>query len=594
MPLQAGVFLSPLGLAALAALVPLVVVYLLRPDPRRLRVPTVRFLDAESEAEGRSSALKRLRRNLLFVLQAVVIVLLALSLATPYVQTSGAAGGETVIVVDTSASMAAGDGDSRFDRAVAAATEEVTGRTTVVTAGPTPEVVLRDGSAEQAREALSTLSVTDAPGDLRSAITRASTAAAPGDRIVVASDFADRSDWQAAVELARARNRTVELRQFDRGGTDNVGIVDLSFDTTAVTVTVANTGTEPASRELRLGEQRRPVELEPGDIATRSFELPAGGGTVRLTPGDSFAVDDTARVVAPDATRVDVLLLTNGDNRFVRTALRVLPGVELTVKRPPAAVTERYDVFVFGDVSPEELLRGTVGSAETTLERGGGVVVQSQPDVGRLGLGELLLAEPGPARNASTARVVAEDRLVEGISFPTPSQQVGGQLRRGQALVNTSEGVPLVARASVRGGQVLQYGYPPDDATFGFAARYPVFWKRAVLELSGRPRLSELNRATGERATFDAGTVAAPDGSRSGPTVPLTQAGVYRAGDRRVSASLQSIEESTLDAPAVDTAAGETGGGERRRPLELTPLTAGLALVLAVSELGYLRARGDL
>jgi hypothetical protein len=224
------------------------------------------------------------------------------------------------------------------------------------------------------------------------------------------------------------------------------------------------------------------------------------------------------------------------------------------------------------------------------------VVVQSQPDAGRLGLGELLLAEPGPARNASAARVVAEDRLVEGISFPTPARQVGGQLRRGRALVNTSEGVPLVARASVGGGQVLQYGYPPGDATFGFAARYPVFWKRAVLELSGRPRLSELNRATGGTAEFDAGTVAAPDGPRSGPTVSLTRAGVYRADDRRVSASLQSIEESSLEAPSVETGdgAGGAGGGERRRPLELTPLTAGLALVLVVSELGYLRARGDL
>jgi hypothetical protein len=385
------------------------------------------------------------------------------------------------------------------------------------------------------------------------------------------------------------------LRQFDRGGSDNVGIVDLSFSTTEVTVTVQNTGTDPARRQLAFDGERRPLELEPGDTVTRSFELPAGGGTIRLSPGDSFRVDDTATVVAPEATSIDVLLLTNGENRFIRTVLGVIPGAEVTVKRPPAAISTEYDVLVFGAVNPQEVLRGTVQTGQNTLERGGGVVVQSQTGLGRIGLGEMLLVDPGPARNGTTARVVSDDPLVDEISFPTPSRQIGGQLRRGQALVNTSDDVPLVARAPTRDGLVLHYGYPPGDATFGFAARYPVFWKRAIIELSGRPQPSELNRETGETVRFGTEQVDTPDGTRAGPAVSLTQAGVYQTADRRISANLLSAEESTLEAPSINNTASQSGQLEQEaQPFDLTPLTAGLAVVLVVVELGYLRSRGDL
>jgi hypothetical protein len=596
MAAPSSLFLTPLGLIALASLIPLVIVYLLRPDPQQLRIPTLRFISEEGGAEGRSSALKRFQENLLFVLQALVLVLLALSLATPYIQMTGAATqGEVIVVVDTTASMAAGEGQSRFERALNAAEESLSGQTTIITAGVTPRVELRGGSVEDARQTLSTLSVTDAPGNLQEAIARANAIASTGDRIVVLSDFADESDWQAAVDAGQAQGYSMTLRQFDGGGSDNVGIVDLSFSTTEVTVTVQNTGVDPARRQLGFNGEQRTLELEPGDTVTRSFELPAGGGTIRLSPGDSFSVDDTAAVVAPEATNIDVLLLTNGENRFVRTALGVIPGVELTVKRPPTAISAQYDVLVFGAVDPQQVLRGTVQTGQTTLEQGGGVVVQSQTDVERIGLGEMLLVNPGPARNGTTAQVVSDDPLVDGISFPTPSQQIGGQLRRGQALVNTSNGVPLVARAPTRDGLVLHYGYPPGDATFGFAARYPVFWKRAIIELSGRPQPSELNRETGETVRFGTEQVDTPEGTQAGPTVSLTRAGVYQAADRRLSANLLSAEESALETASINRTVGRTSQVEDEgRPLDLTPLTAGLAALLVVVELVYLRSRGDL
>ncbi|MDY7081857.1 MAG: hypothetical protein SXQ77_05480, partial [Halobacteria archaeon] len=78
----------------------------------------------------------------------------------------------------------------------------------------------------------------------------------------------DQSDWKSAVEAARARGIPVELRQFNGGGDDNVGIVGLSFGSNSVSVTVQNFGDQEVQRELSLGSQTRSITLKPGDTTS--------------------------------------------------------------------------------------------------------------------------------------------------------------------------------------------------------------------------------------------------------------------------------------------------------------------------------------
>lgn len=124
-------FLFPLGLLALLGAVPLVVLYLLRPEPVRRTLPTFQFL---AEATGRNASnpiFDRLLRSLLLLIQLLALVALVGSLATPYMLVpESETVSETVIVVDTSASMAVQDGGAtRFDQALATAREEVDRRT---------------------------------------------------------------------------------------------------------------------------------------------------------------------------------------------------------------------------------------------------------------------------------------------------------------------------------------------------------------------------------------------------------------------------------------------------------------------------------
>ncbi len=592
--------LTPLGLAALAAAIPLVLLYLVRPDPVRKRLPTLRFLGDERRQDSSNPLLERLQRNLLLLLQLLAILLFAVSLATPYTDVpERTTVEETVLVVDGSASMATqSDGGTRFARAVAAAEEAVTGTTSVVFAGTNVRVALRQGPPEQARATLSSLRPADAEGDLQGAVETAAAVAGENARVVVLSDFADDDGWADAVQRARARGLSVELRQFAGGGSDNVGIVDRSFSGDEVTVTVKNFGNSSAERTLTLGNQSSSVSLAAGDVATATFTVPASGGRLELSPGDSFPTDDAAYVAAPDDAKIDVLLLTNDRNRYLAAALSSIDEVSLTTKSPPTSVESSYDVMIFSNVEPNNLLQGNVEAARDVVENGGGVAIQAQSDMPS-GYGDLLLLDPGQIRTNPSVSNVTSNSLTDGVAFSPPEEYVSGSLESGSALVSLSDGTPLLATATWGRGRVMYYGYIEEASSFKYNYQYPVFWKRSVFYLADRDTLTQLNRDTGGELTFDGErTVETPSGKVTASRVAFDQVGFYAVGDRRIGASLYSSTESDVAAPDLQSRSEVNGVSTREEERQVPkPLTewASLGVVGALLlELGYLRKRGDL
>ncbi|WP_136588960.1 vWA domain-containing protein [Salinigranum halophilum] len=595
------VFLAPLGLLALLTVPPLVVLYLVKPEPERVELPTLQFLTEQLGQSASSPLLERLLRSLLLVIQVVALVLLATSLAAPYISVSEETTvEETVLVVDGSGSMTASDGGTtRFGQAVAAATEEVTGTTSVVYAAGEPRIAARAVPPDDARTALSDLRVTATNGDLRAALSTASAIAGENAQIVVLSDFADESDWPDAVQAARAQGLRVELRQFAAGGADNVGIIDARFTGREVTVSVKNYGRERVQRALTVGNQRAELTLAPGDVTTATFTVPAGGGQLQLTPTDSFSLDDTVYLAAPEDATIDVLLLTNDRNRYLATALSVIPEVELTVDEPPTTVDSgAYDVIVYSNVDPSRLLRGNVAAGRDLLEAGGGVAIQAQPNLPDR-YGDLLLIEPTGTGQSPAIRRTASGPLTRDITFSPPETYISGPLRAGQPAVELGDGSPLIATADRGSGRLLYYGYIEESSSFKFNFQYPVFWKRSVFYLAGRDTLPELNRPAGDRLQFDGETrIQTPSGTVTQTGVVLDQTGYYRVGERRIGVSLLSEPESDVGATSLDERSERAGVPVREEtrlvPRPVTEFMAGAALLVTLLELAYLRRRGDL
>ncbi|MFN8454227.1 MAG: BatA domain-containing protein [Anaerolineae bacterium] len=124
------IFLAPLAFALLALIPPIIALYLLKLRRQDHLVSSIylwqRFVrDVEANAPW-----QKLRRNLLLLLQILLLLFLILALARPATQAEGVAGQTLILILDTSASMAATDGDNsgqtRLNAAQAAAREVVT------------------------------------------------------------------------------------------------------------------------------------------------------------------------------------------------------------------------------------------------------------------------------------------------------------------------------------------------------------------------------------------------------------------------------------------------------------------------------------
>jgi len=600
LPAALGPFQSPLGLAALLGLVPLIILYFVRSEPQRYALPTIEFLADDDETDAdRDRLFERFRIHALLLIQAAIIVAIALALAGPQLAIPGvAAGGQTVVVIDTSASMQTqqpGGDTTRFEAARQAALDTVGGGTTLVQSAPQPTIAAGQSGGPNAQAVLSDLSASDTDGNLRRAIALAA-GSVPGDepgRIVIYSDFAGTSDWQGAVASARAAGHEVDVRQFAGGGIDNVGIVGLSVSGTELTATLANTGDSDQTRTVQLGNTERTIDLAAGDLVDVTLPVPSGPGELRLTPGDSFPADDTVYVPAPADRTVDVLLVTNDPQPSLEAAFAASGYVDHNVARPPTADASGYDVVVFGDIAPDRLLESTVEAAQTTVENGGGVIVRGHTELEATSYGDLLLIEPEPLGQSTDVQPTGSHALTDDIDLVSADGYVRGTLRRGEVLAAADGGSPMLAAAETDSGRVLYYGYLDTQSSFRFSYQYPVFWQDAILYAAGQDRLEERLHQTGDRITLESETqVQTPNGPMRTDRLTLAEAGVYETPTGVLAANLVSASESNVTAPVIETSGGE--GTVQQTVASLTPWLAGLGTILVLAEMGFLRYRGEL
>ncbi len=583
---------------ALLSLVPLVLLYLFRPDPRKVELPTMGFLPTPVEEGAANPVVEKLRRNRLLLIQIAALVLLSLAIASPYLAVGGTEYSEhTVVVLDASASMATGDGETRFDSAVSDAAADVTGDTTVVVAGSSPEVRLREGSSAEAAAVLEGTTVKHVKSDLGSALSQAHALAGDAGRVLVYSDFSGPMDWRLSVEQARADDVPVVLNQYSDGGEGNVGFVGARVHGTTATLSVHNYGDRRAERTVSMADESQEVSIDARSRETVSFEIPAGGAVVELSPADDFPVDDTAYLAAHPDGALEVLLVTS-DGGSLETALTSNPAVSVDVQTPPATSFDgdSYDVVVYHDVDVDRLVSRNARDTLEVVEAGGGAIFTAQGNLDRYGEGfsQLLPVEPDEVTDAGPVERTRGHSLVGGHDLPAPRAILAAEPV--DEVHATSGGHPLVAEQGITDGRSLYLGYMTEESDFHTSYIYPLFLRDTVHYAADRETISSANRRTGDVVEAGEVTVSTPMGERSG-SIRMEETGFYDTGDDLYSANLYSVEESDVSAePVEDTAGGEAASRSQEAsvPLDLTPPTAVLALAAVVAELLYLRYREDL
>src|SRR5574337_120705 len=113
-------FLTPTFLALSALAAPILILYMLRLRRRDVPISSTMLWQRLMQDREANAPWQKLRRNLLLLLQLLILALLVFGLARPFVPVPSVASGSVAVLIDASASMNSNDmpgGGTRFDAA---------------------------------------------------------------------------------------------------------------------------------------------------------------------------------------------------------------------------------------------------------------------------------------------------------------------------------------------------------------------------------------------------------------------------------------------------------------------------------------------
>jgi hypothetical protein len=357
-------FLTPIFLLLGLLAIPIILMYMLRLRRREVMVSSTLLWQKLLRDREANAPWQKLRRNLLLLLQLLILAALVLALARPFFPIPSLISGSTVVLLDGSASMQATDGNSpRFESAKAEVNTLINdlggdNQMTLIHVGHTPTVLASATNDKTVlRRALADAQPTTATPNWEAALALAAGAAQGfrDGRVVIVSDGGLPSD------LPPLPTAPVYLPIGESG--ENLAISALATRGTEtgpqLFASVANQGVldQEALFNLTLDgtlyDSRR-VSVPAGSTANLTWDLPDGTSAIeaRLSDheNDYLPLDDVAYAVHEGGVTNRALLVTEG-NLFLEQVFSVLPGVEAFKASPDSDLAqEDFDLYVFDGV----------------------------------------------------------------------------------------------------------------------------------------------------------------------------------------------------------------------------------------------------
>jgi hypothetical protein len=588
-------FTTPLALLGLLFIPAVIAMYLLKLRRDEAVVPsTLLWTRLVSDVEA-NAPWQRLRRSLLLLLQLLLVAILALLAARPFLERPAGLARDIVLIVDTSASMAATDvAPNRLEAAKTAAIEALRelptgGKVSLIAADRSARIVV-NGTTDlgRVRQAIDDITVSTASGDLGDALELASKLAArSGDaQVLVATDAAlastptgrvaapvrvlpvgrDRKNQAIAALAVRTAPSSVTRSAF-------ISVVNLDVEFAARRVELWGDGALLEVRDVALDPQARTdviVDDIPRGVGTIEVRL-VGSDPAATGAPDQLGVDDRAwAVVPPDRTRL-VLVVGEGDP-YLETALSYLPNVELYGVTPDqyGPATERtdgrpWDLVIFEGSLPSSL-----------------------PDVPILAIApprnSPLGQVSGTIRNPGIGSLEPEEPVLRYVDLSTTHISEAVRLALpdwARTIIPGPRGAPLLYAGLRDGLPSAVLAFEPRRSDLPLQVAFPILVANLTGELLGGTTapLEAVEPGTPVELTIPAGadrlSVTGPDGT----TVELlpSAGGVSRV--TFVGTEMPGIYTVTPIASAATTSSGSVGSGTtptgEPTPIGASPNTGG-------------------
>ena len=350
-PLMVGMVLGATAIAV-------VVLYWLKPPPRRMVVPSKLLWDRLLKEKRRSTLLDRLRWWISLMIALAIGLSVAAAMGRPELSGDGGDLPRITIVVDNSATMAARsrDGFTRWEHAVALARGlmeqgSVDGEFLILdTSGQAPSTDPTDR-----RSALNVL------GAFRVSLGASSQFPGPLEMegpVYFVTDGVSVPDAPEGVEVVSVYDPAdnVGITAFEVGAVPSAPLEYQAF------LEVTNASLGPKEVSVRLtgageGGLRETIVLQAGETSGRTIDLSTfERGAVRATittDGDAFAADDVAFSFLPVRRRTRITLVSPG-GVFLQSALAEEPRLNVSTVRPQDFdAAAPADLYVFDRWAPE-------------------------------------------------------------------------------------------------------------------------------------------------------------------------------------------------------------------------------------------------
>jgi len=530
-------FLAPAALGLLALLPVIVAMYLLklrRPERQVSSVYLWRRMVRDVEA---NAPWQKLKANLLLILQLLFLLALIAALARPFTWAEGAGGQATILILDTSASMAAADvAPNRLEAAKDQARRLVDGlpqetRLTVIAAGREAQVMAASSrDRRQVHQAIERIQAENAGSDLSVALELASAMAArqPDTEIVVLSD--GRADLPQRLSIkGHLRYLPVGIS----GENQAISLLTLQPSPGGNTLTafaqVSNYGETAAQRRISFyGDglllDVYDLDIQPGgQQAVLAADLPVGSGQIEARldeeSGDILPTDDRAFAVLGDSQPAAVTLVSQG-NLFLETALSLMPGIELTLAdSPDSALPQDAQLTIFDNTAP----------ISATLPAGNLLFIappRSTTYFTTTGTVEAPSMRPVATEDPLLAHVsLAEASLLDAVRIPLPDWAqlvVVGDFSAENTQPSAASSTPLIFRGQVDGRRVVVFAFDLRHSDLPLTVAFPILWANTIQWLApGSAGEVPLQITPGETLTVsvppdvEAVQVTRPDGVTS-------------------------------------------------------------------------------
>jgi len=584
-------FEQMIGWLAFLSLIPLILLYLIRPKPKEIDVPSLMFFQRDEKRKRERAFFQRLRKDWLFLLQLLALLLLSLFFIQPYlILDKGLLLETSVLVVDASASTGVG---KVFEKVIEEAKDVVGKKNTVVMVSTTPYVALDNEDKKTTLQFLDELRVGATASPIGSALALAGQyVSGTKPEIFVISDFMDTGSTSFAQAKASLESRGVLVHVIDVGeetSSQNIGIIQVKPRVSMSDVMVKNFMTIPQSIEMDINGQQRTLALEPLGSEIVSFPTTKELTKVVLHTQDDLSVDDVAYVSIPSSKKVNALLLSDKPSRYLKAALTSADDIALDVSArvPP----EKYDVYILQQATlhPQE-----IRLLEEDVREGASVVVHAQQDMQQASYGSLLPVVLGERRGYGVIEEAQPNKFTKDIEFGGVQQHFAVKEDKGITLLHVANN-SVLSLQTIDGGKVAYYGILESASDFSLNPGYPIFWVNFVRYLGNARTLSDVNRQGGSVMTFpEKVTVKTPSRSVYAQALYLHEPGVYEVGDDQIVVNLAHEKESSLT--PLSTAEQEQIASSRREGVKqnLDDFLLWAVVVFLFLELLLTKGRGEM